>query len=366
MDWFTFNPAKLRNLIISLVLCAGPLVALADIPSSKHYQQHNLVSDGSVPADHTDPNLINPWGIAFGVTNPVWVSNAGSGTSTLYNGLGNPIPLVVTIPPAPSAGGLGKPTGIVFNNTPNWVISSNNKSAPAAFLFATEDGTISGWAPSVDPNAAIIAVDNSASGASYKGLTRAANGTAVFLYAANFSSGKVDVFDNAFMPATLPAGAFVDPSLPAGFAPFNVQNLNGDIYVAYAKQAANKSEPVKGRGLGIVNVFDANGKFLRRIATGGHLNAPWGMTITPSSFGKFSNHLLIGNFGDGKINAYSLYFNFFHGQLKGPDHRHIAIDGLWALSFGNGFNNQPTNVLFFSAGPANETHGIYGTITPTS
>lgn len=365
MDW-SLDFIKPRHLIMTLALCAAPTIVMADIDMGSNkglYQQHNLVSDGSVVSDHTDPNLTNPWGIAFGVTNPVWVANNASGTSTLYDGLGNLIPLVVTIPPAPSVGGVGTPTGIVFNNTANWMITSNGQTAAAAFIFASEDGTISGWAPSVNRTMAILAVDNSASGAIYKGLTSGANGTAAFLYAANFASGKIDVFDNAFKPVMLQNG-FVDPNLPPGYAPFNVQNLQGNIYVSYAKKDA-KNNPIRGKGLGIVNVFDANGKFIRRIATGGGLNAPWGLVFTPANFGKFSNVLLVGNFGDGKINAFDLDSHIRSlGQLRGANGKVLSIDGLWALSFGNGFNNQPTDVLFFTAGPNNETNGIYGKITP--
>lgn len=355
--------SKLRKLLIAFALCGMPVISMADFPQHHHYQQHNRVSNGTIAADHTDPNLVNPWGIAFGVTNPVWVANQGSGTSTIYNGFGVQAPLIVTIPSAPSVGGLGKPTGIVFNNTPNFAITSNGVTANAAFIFATEDGTISAWAPIPNLTKAIIAVDNSATGAVYKGLARGANGKAAFLYAANFSAGKVDVFDGTFKPVTT-AGAFIDPFLPAGYAPFNVQNLRGNIYVTYAKQDATKRDVVKGEGLGIVNVFDADGKFIRRVATGGPLNAPWGLVITPANFGKFSNELLVGNFGDGTINAYDLDSDLFRGQLHGEGCKPITIDGLWALAFGNGFNNQPTDVLFFTAGPDNEKHGIYGTLEP--
>lgn len=347
---------------MTLAFCMLSISAFAE---GSFYTQHNLVSDGFVPADNTDPNLVNPWGIAFGTTNPVWIANNGTGTSTIYNGLGNPLSLVVKIPPSASnPNAIAAPTGIVFNNTSGWVISSNGKSAASAFIFSTEDGTISAWAPSVNLTNAIKVVDNSASGAVYKGLTRGADGVRTLLYAANFNSGNIDVFDNTFAAVTLPTGSFVDPYLPAGYAPHNVQNINGTIYVAYAKQDAAKHDSISGEGLGFVDAFDPTGKFLQRIASRGALNAPWGITLTPEGFGKFSNHLLIGNFGDGKINAYSYTSKIFHGQLHDSNHNTIIIDGLWGLAFGNGVDNQPTTTLYFTAGPAKETHGIYGNITP--
>lgn len=359
MDWLGPVSKTSRNMIIGFALGVIPFAAMG--AGQTLYQQHNLASDGFVEADHIDPHLINPWGIAFGPTSPAWVANNGTGTSSIFDGEGNASSLVVTIPASPTVGGIGKPTGIVSNNTTGWPVSSNGKSGPAIFIFATEDGTISGWAPSVNATNAIIAVDNSTNGANYKGLTRGANGEKTLLYAANFFSGKVDVFDNQFHPVTL-TGTFTDPYLPAGYAPYGIQNINGDIYVTFAKQDDAKHDAVNGKGLGIVDVFDANGHFLRRIATGGALNAPWGIALAPASFGSFGSHLLIGNFGDGKINAYDTVRNQFRGQLHGPDGHSISIEGLWGLSFGDGSVNQPTNVLYFTAGPVDETHGVYGTI----
>lgn len=340
------------------------LLSTACLASSlaSSYNVHNLVSDGAFPADHIDPDLINPWGLAFGVTNPVWIANQGTGTSTIYNGLGVKLPLTVTIPPA--NGGTGSPTGMVFNNTNNFVVSANDKSAPSVFIFATEDGTISAWAPSVDPNNAILMVksDPARKTADYKGLTRAANGTDGLLLAANFFTGQIDVFDKAFNPVEMPDGAFTDPFLPEGYAPFNVQNINGAIFVCYAKQDEAKEDAVLGPGLGVVDVYDVNGHFINRVATGGNLNAPWGITLAPANFGSYSNHLLIGNFGDGKINVYSPVTYSFVGQLSNAAGAPITIDGLWSLGFGNGYNNQPTDTLYFTAGPNDETHGIYGKI----
>lgn len=357
------NLSRLHNVLLTLILSIVPLHSFAG--SENLYIQHNLVSDGFVPADHVDVNLINPWGLAFGTTTPAWVADNGSGVSTIYNGLGSPLPLKVTIPAAPKVGGKGTPTGVIFNNTTGWVVTKNGKSASAFFIFVTEDGTISGWSPAVDSTNAIIAVDNSTLGAVYKGLTRGADGKNALLYVTNFNSGKIEVYDSSFHPVTL-SGHFIDPHLPAGYAPFGIQNINGDIYVTYGKQDATKHDAVNGKGLGIVNVFDASGNFLKRVATGGVLNAPWAVALTPAGFGKFSNRLVIGNFGDGKINVFDLATCHFQGHIHGSNGKSLTIDGLWSLAFGNGFNNQRTNVLYFTAGPADETHGIYGSITPAT
>jgi uncharacterized protein (TIGR03118 family) len=331
----------------------------------KFYQQHNLVSDGFLPAEHTDANLVNPWGIVFGPTTPVWVADNATGVATLYDGDGNPQSLVVTIP-GPGNTGPSNPTGIVFNASTGFVVSKGNASGPAVFIFATENGTIAGWSPNVDPTNAIGVVDNSSpqeTRAIYKGLALAANGTGNFLYATDFHNGKIDVFDSAFKPATF-SGSFSDPLIPAGFGPFGIRNINGDLYVTYAKQDEDKEDDVAGQGLGVVDIFDANGNFIRRFAEGGKLNAPWGLALAPADFGEFSNRLLVGNFGDGTINAFGLATGDFKGQLKGPDGQTLVNEGLWGISFGNGLRNQPTNVLFFSAGPADESHGLYGRIEP--
>lgn len=353
-SWFTLM------LVLSLFL----------VPSlqagGNFYQQRNLVSDGFVPAENTDSNLVNPWGIVFSPTSPVWVADNATGVATLYDGDGKPQSLVVTIP-GPGGTGPSSPTGIVFNGSTDFVVSKGSASGSAAFIFATEDGTISGWSPTVDRTNAILVVDNSSpeeTRAIYKGLALAANGSGNFLYATDFHNGKIDVFDKAFKPATLP-GSFNDPLQPAGFGPFGIRNINGDLYVTYAKQDEEKKDDVAGEGLGVVDIFDANGNFIRRFAEGGKLNAPWGLALAPADFGQFSNRLLNGNFGDGTINAYDLATGKFQGQLKGPDGQTLVNDGLWGISFGNGLQNQPTNVLFFSAGPADESHGLYGRIEPT-
>ncbi len=346
---------------VAMLIIFGVCPGLSPASNADHYLQTNLVSDVPGMAAHTDPNLVNAWGIAFNPNAFAWVADNHTGVATLYDGSGNSPSLVVTVPPAPGDAGPGSPTGIVFNGSPDFVVTKNTTSGPGLFIFASESGTIAAWAPNVDLTHAILMVDNSASKAIYKGLALAANGAGHFLYATDFHNGKIDVFDKDFNPATLP-GSFADQTIPPGFAPFGIQNLNGNIYVTYAKQDADKVDDVAGKGLGFVNVFDANGRLIRRVASHGKLNAPWGLAIAPADFGKFSNRLLVGNFGDGTINAYDVATGAFRGQLRGPDGKRLVIDGLWGISFGNGLLDQPTNVLFFAAGPDDENHGLYGRI----
>ena len=357
----------MKKVVESLVIFACVL-ALTQLPvplraASNFYQRHNLVSDETNTADHTDPNLVNAWGIAFNPNAVVWIADNGTGKATLYDGTGEIQALVVTVPLPTGVSGASTPTGIVFNSSSDFVVKKGAVSGAAAFIFATEDGTISGWSPSVDQTNAILMVDNSASGAVYKGITLAGNGTAHFLYATNFHNGTVDVFDSSFHPASL-SRSFSDPTIPDGFAPFGIQNFGGDIYVTYAKQDADKHDDVKGRGFGYVNVFDSDGNLIRRVASKGKLNAPWGLAMAPASFGKFSNRLLVGNFGDGKINAFDVATGRAVGTLQVSQGKDLSIDGLWGLSFGNGVKDQPTNVLFFTAGPNQESDGLYGSIEP--
>jgi uncharacterized protein (TIGR03118 family) len=326
------------------------------------YQQRNLVSDSAVVrAENRDPNLINAWGLAFNPFGVAWVADNGTGVSTLYDGEGKPQTLVVTIPPA-RAGGTGNPTGIVFYGGPEFLVNKAGVSGPSRFMFASEDGGIAGWAPNVDRTNAIRVIDNSASHAIYKGLATSGNGRGALLYAADFRNGKVDVFDSTFKPVILPGKPFNDPRIPAGYAPFGIQAINGDIYVTYAKQSADRVDDVAGPGFGFISVFDPNGRFLHRVASQGALNAPWGMALAPASFGRFSNRLLVSNFGDGLINAFDLATGKWVGRLQGVNHRPIRIDGLWGIAFGNGLSSQPIDTLFFTAGPADEKHGLYGRI----
>lgn len=325
-----------------------------------NYQVTNLVADIPGVAAHTDANLVNGWGIAMRATSPIWVSDNGKGVSTLYNGLGvqisPPSPVII---PAASGTGPGVPTGITSNpSTTDFLLGGPGTAA--IFLWATEDGGIAAWNGGPSATIKFAAAD----GAVYKGLALAGNGASFRLYAADFHNGKIDVLTNAFAPTTVPGG-FVDPTLPAGFAPFNIMNLQGNLYVAYAMREQGGNDEVAGAGLGFVDVFDADGFLITRVATRGKLNAPWGMAIAPAGFGKFSNHLIVGNFGDGTINAYNLKNFTFAGQLRASNGQTLVIDGLWGIAFGNGFQQQPTDTLFFAAGPDKESHGLYGKIEPT-
>jgi len=343
-----------------VVLVLASVLGLASTATAQRYQQTNLVSDTAGLAAHTDGNLKNAWGIAFNPNAFVWVADNKTGVATLYDGDGNPQLLVVTIPPAPGQT-TGSPTGIVFNGSSGFVITDSTGSGSSHFIFATEDGTIAAWKSG---NSAIqMAV--SKSGAVYKGLALATNGTDTFLYATDFHNARIDVFDKKFQPVTL-SGAFADPNLPAGYAPFGIQSLNGNLYVTYAKQDADRMDDVPGDGRGFVDVFDANGHLIRRVASRGRLNAPWGLAIAPADFGRFSNRLLVGNFGDGSINAYDVATGRFLGQFRKPDGKRLTIDGLWGLSFGNGLLDQPTSALFFTAGPNDENDGLYGKLEPAS
>jgi uncharacterized protein (TIGR03118 family) len=343
--------------LLALTVLAG-FAPPAPIQKQNSFTVHNLVSDQPGVADYLDPNLVNAWGLVASATSPWWVADNETAVATLYNGAGTPQSLVVAVP--------GAPTGIVFNGGASFVVMSGGSAGPARFLFASEDGTISGWNPAVPPpppsRQAVVAVDNSAAGAIYKGLAIATTATGSFLYAADFHNARVDVFDGAFTPVTT-AGSFVDPDLPRGFAPFGIQNLQGHIYVAYAKQDEDAEDEIAGEGLGFVSAFDTSGNFVARVASGGPLNAPWGMAIAPAGFGRFSGNLLVGNFGDGRINAYDLATFEPRGHLKTANHHPLVVDGLWGIGFGNGAGSGPTTTLYFAAGPDDEAHGLFGSIT---
>jgi uncharacterized protein (TIGR03118 family) len=340
-------------LALALLLAATPALA------SDVFRQHNLVSDGTIPAAHTDPHLVNGWGVAFNPFAFAWVAAADGMVATVYDGNGNVQPLVVQIP-SPTAAMGGSPTGIVFNGSDRFVAHKGTLSGPSRFLFATEQGVIAAWAPTVDSTHALRMVDRSTSHASYKGLALSAGGTGQLLYAADFVNARVDVFDSAFHLVTLHSGAFTDPGIPHGYAPFGIQAIGGDIYVTYAKQDASGDEEVHGAGLGYVDVYTPTGYLIRRVASRGCLNAPWGVALAPAGFGDFSNKLLIGNFGDGRINAFAPTSGASLGPLRDKDAHPIRIDGLWGIQFGNGLANQPVNTLFFASGPDEEAHGLYG------
>ena len=352
--------------ILSLALVA--MLGGARPAAAQFYLQHDLVSDGAVRADLVDPSLVNPWGLVAGPATPWWVANNATGTATLYNGnTGGKLLLTVTVP--------GAPTGAVFNPGAGFVVHHGSASGPARFLFASEDGTISGWNPGVPPpppptsTQAFVVVDNSASGAVYKGLAIASTPTGDFLYATNFNAGAIDVFDSAFHPVHIPGG-FIDADLPEGYAPFGIRNLGGIIFVTYALQDADKHDDVAGEGHGFVDAFDTAGNLLRRVASRGQLNSPWGLALAPANFGEFSHDLLIGNFGNGRIHAFdpTRFTGTGAFQTRGLLHsaagRPVEIDGLWSLAFGNGAAAGPTNTLFFTAGPFKEQHGLFGSLVP--
>jgi uncharacterized protein (TIGR03118 family) len=374
---------------ISLSTFAVPNLTLA-----QHYTQTNLISDIPGMAAHTDPNLKNSWGLTRSPTgSPWWIANNNSGTSTLDDGNGNPIDIfveangstsnfVVVPPPGFAAAGTpSTPTGIVFNGSPtDFLLKIKGKPTgkPAVFIFATEDGTISGWNPAVNllpggtapsPNA-VLEVDNSDKGAPdsavYKGMTSGEINGKRFLYVANFRSGRVEVYDTNFQRVNFGEEAFDDDSIPVGFAPFNIQNIGGSLFVTYAKQDAARHDPVGGDGLGFVDIFSTTGEFQGRLEHGNWFNAPWGVVWTPRDFGEFSNTILVGNFRSGWIAAFNGFTKKFIGFVLKPDNSLVFIDGIWSLTFGNNGTAGPSTTLFFTAGPNNETDGLFGTLTPVA
>jgi uncharacterized protein (TIGR03118 family) len=360
--------------------------------------QTNLVSDLAGVAMVQDPHLVNPWGISESGGSPFWVSDNNAGVSTLYNTAGTPQKLVVSIPtPGDPTGDSGTPTGTVFNiamAAGAFQVSNGTKSAPAIFLFATEDGTIVGWNPGINPAGSdptkagtfgTIAVDNSGNnftepdpakqtGAVYKGLAIATDASGqTLLYATNFRTGKIDVFGSNFKAVTtLPANAFTDPDLPKGYAPFNIQMLGGKLYVTYAKQDDTRHDDVAGHGHGFVDVFNLDGSpglagGKERLDSRGVLDSPWGLALAPPSFGALAGDLLVGNFGNGRINVFDPTTpNDFLGTLTDPDGEPIQIDGLWALKVGNGGNGGDANKVYFTAGLFGETHGLFGSLAPAN
>jgi uncharacterized protein (TIGR03118 family) len=359
-----------RTLVVASL--AAPAAGSGLRGPSQFYAQHNILSDIPGLADHTDSNLVNAWGLVSGPTTPWWIADNGTGKSTLYNVATDAIPAVFTVPGA--GGAQGNPTGIVFNGGTGFVVNNGVGSQSAArFIFASEDGTISAFkgAPIVtvvpNPQAA-------AHGAIYKGLAIDSATAGQLLYATDFHNGKVDVFDTSFHLVTL-SGNFTDPNLPAGFAPFGIQNIGGTLYVTYALQDEDAEDDVAGPGNGFVDAYDLNGNLIQRVASAGELNSPWGLALAPEGFGRFSGDLLVGNFGDGRIHAFDPTTLTSDGEFEAVGLLHsaagrpIQIDGLWALQFGHGTNavgaNGLTTTLFFTAGPSDEDHGLFGSIVLT-
>jgi len=349
-----------RRALLALAFMLGAaIVAVSPLRAAERasFTVVPLVSDQPGVAPNTDPNLVNAWGLTSSPTSPWWVSDNGTDKSTLYRGSdGMPFPLgaplVVNVHNAP--------TGTVFNPTAGFLLPTGGK---ALFLFDTEEGKVLGWNGAQGTNAIVVA--NLDDGAIYKGLAIANTAAGPRLYAADFHNARVDVFDGNF---TYVPGGFVDPSLPSGYAPFGIQTIGDRVFVTYAKQDADAEDEIAGQGKGFVDAYDTAGNLLSRVAQHGQLNAPWGLAIAPSSFGRFAGDLLVGNFGDGQINAYEEMGNrhFVHrGELRDESNKSLSIDGLWALEVGQGGNNGPAGTLFFTAGPDDETHGLFGQINPS-
>ena len=359
-----------RTLVVASL--AAPAAGSGLRGPSQFYAQHNILSDIPGLADHTDSNLVNAWGLVSGPTTPWWIADNGTGKSTLYNVATDAIPAVFTVPGADGA--QGNPTGIVFNGGTGFVVDNGVGSPSAArFIFASEDGTISAFkgAPIVtvvpNPQAA-------AHGAIYKGLAIDSATAGQLLYATDFHNVKVDVFDTSFQLVTL-SGNFTDPNLPAGFAPFGIQTIGDTLYVTYALQDADAEDDLAGPGNGFVDAYDLNGNLIQRVASAGELNSPWGLALAPEGFGRFSGDLLVGNFGDGRIHAFDPTTLTSDGEFEAVGLLHssagkpIQIEGLWALQFGHGTAavgaNGLTTTLFFTAGPSDEDHGLFGSIVLT-
>jgi uncharacterized protein (TIGR03118 family) len=363
---------------------------------TQFFTPSNLISDGAVPADHIDPLFVNDWGLAARNPGDFWNGNNHTGTSALYDNAGNINPILpsVTVPPPAGSDGSSAPTGVVFNplfdvqGTTSFVVSDGTNSGPSEFLFATEDGTISGWNAGVNGGGAALsthatlAVDDSAAGAVFKGLTlftMPAGGAlpaGPYLFATDFHNGAVDDFDGNFKPVTLPARAFQDPTIPAGFAPFGIQSLGGNLYVTYAKQDDAKHDDVAGPGNGFVDVFTPSGALIQRLGGPGvqpELNSPWGIIQAPPDFGTFSNDILVGNFGDSHLNVFDPATGAFLGQLSDANGQPLVLDGgfqgadtkgLWGLvAFNNGNPAGPTNTLYFDSGINDEGDGLFGSLT---
>ena len=344
---------SIRRGVLALAVVIAALFATVPLQAAEgnSYTVTPLVSDVPGAAPVIDPNLVNAWGLTASSTSPFWVADNGTSVSTLYNGAGVKQALTVTV------GTDSGPTGTVFNTLGSgFNVTNGTQSGSARFIFDGEDGVLLGWNPAVDATNALVAGMGDP-GAIFKGLA-IADGK---LFASDFHNDEVAVFDSNWNIVD----RFTDTGLPSGYAPFGIQTIGGHVFVTFAKQDADAEDEVAGQGRGFVDEFDTSGNLVARVAQHGQLNAPWGLALAPSDFGRFSNDLLVGNFGDGQINAYALGANgqYTHkGELRENGHQ-ITIDGLWALEFGNGANAGPTNTLFFTAGPNDESHGLFGKIT---
>jgi uncharacterized protein (TIGR03118 family) len=352
---------------------AGVLIAAltaSSLVAATNFTQHNTVADVAGVADNTDPNLVGTWGISASPTSPFWVSNTTNGTSTLYNTAGVPNALVAQIPPSASGKSkTGSPTGQVWSGYG----AGNFEVAPgraATFIFATLDGTISGYNGAGTPNV-VIMFDDGAKGSVYTGLGIGVSAVGPTLYAANFGLGRIDAFDKNYKPVTLPGGGFQDPDLPGSYAPFNIQRFGQRLYVTYALWDG-KGGWVNGPGTGLVNAFDLNGNLVQRLVpNNNNMNAPWGLAVAGQNFGVFSYSLLVGNFGDGTISAFDLNSGNYLGSMQDGKGNKLSIDGLWGLQFGSqgstgNANGGDATALYFSAAPSNGQHGLFGFLRPAA
>ena len=368
----TIIMALFFGLVAVLISSHRTLVAAraAGLGPSQFYSQHNIVSDIPGLADHTDPNLVNAWGLDSGPTSPWWISDTETGKTTLYN-IGTGATSFFTVPGV--GGDQGSPTGLVFNGGSGFVVNNGVGSSAARFIFSGEDGTISAFRG--NPIVTVVPNANApAHGAIYKGLAIDSRMAGQHLYATDFHNGKVDVFDTSFHLVNL-SGNFTDPNLPAGFAPFGIQTIGNTLYVTYALQDEDAEDDVAGPGNGFVDAYDLNGNLIQRVASTGELNSPWGLALAPADFGRFSGDLLVGNFGDGRIHAFDPTTLTPDGEFEARGLLHsaagrpIQIEGLWSLQFGHGTTavgaNGLTTTLFFTAGPFEEEHGLFGSIVLT-
>ena len=356
----------------AVVAISAPSASAFPFGPKNEFHQTNLISNlGNQGAQVVDANLQNPWGLAFGPTTPLWVSDNNAGVATIYaitpgGAMASKAGLTVTLPGGRASTGDGSsPTGQVFNPTSGFVVTSKAGSGPALFIFSAEAGQISAWNPMADPvvnGSSTAQVMFSSPTAVYKGLTVASTRFGTFLYASNFHDGRVDVFNSNFRRVHL-LGHFRDPFLPRHYAPFGIQNINGLIYVSYALQNAAKHDDVAGSGHGFIDIFTADGFFVKRLVSRGDLDSPWGLAEAPRGFGPFGGDLLVGNFGNGLIHVYGLFSGRPLGALLDEHHQPVQIDDLWALKFGTATTGG-TGTLLFSAGINDEKDGLVGSINP--
>ncbi len=345
-------PAGATALLAVLAACGGGSGGGAST-APPSYRLTLLASDQAGSGGTIDTNLVNPWGLAYGPTTAFWLANQGTATATVYDGLGHPpTPAITVSVPSVAGAPLGGPTGVVFNGTSGFQGDT--------FIFAGLDGSLSGWSAGA---VAVRRVDRSSAQAVYTGLALGTSGTTTYLYAANFNGDDIEVFDATYAPVSLGASAWMDPNLPVGYAPFNVQVISGSVYVTYARHDPPSLRETTGAGLGVVDVFNLDGTFVRRVAAGGHLNAPWGLALAPAAFGPLGGALLVGNFGDGRITAFNATTGAELGQLTDAGGAALVVDGLWGLAFGNGTSAGQAGQLYLAAGPMGQAHGQFATIS---